>query len=115
MRGDQLARWRMIRAVEANSKGLTETERPDQKETSPGPTSRTLETFQAAGFPLYAQKVERASRWIFIDSFKFRIPLINLYFESKFWHAKGQRLARKGIQVPFPLFASGERNNFWHW
>ena len=27
-----------------------------------------------AGFPLYTEKVERASRWAFVDTFKFNIP-----------------------------------------
>ena len=41
----------------------------------------------AAGFPLFTERVERASRWAFIDTFKFRIPspltlteLMPLYF-----------------------------------
>ena len=71
MRGDQLARrWRIIRAIEASPNALT----------VPG-------TAQAAGFPLYTERVEKVNRWAFIDTVKFKIPppitltrLMLLYF-----------------------------------
>jgi len=67
MRGDQLARqWRVIRAIEASSNGLTVAEIA----TFPSP----LESLHAAGFPLYTERVDRVNRWAFIAPFKFKIP-----------------------------------------
>ena len=88
MRGDQLARqWRVIRGIEASSNGLTVAEIANREETGIRTIYRDLEALQAAGFPLYTEKVERATRWAFIDTFKFKIPppfalteLMSLYF-----------------------------------
>jgi len=67
MRGDQLARqWRVIRAIEASPGGLTVGQIADF--LSP------LESLQAAGFPLYTERVDRVNRWAFIATFKFKIP-----------------------------------------
>ena len=63
MRGDQLARqWRVIRAIEASTSGLTVAEIAEREETGIRTIYRDLEALQAAGFPLYTEKVERASR-----------------------------------------------------
>jgi predicted DNA-binding transcriptional regulator YafY len=88
MRGDQLARqWRVIRAIEASPNGLTVAEIAKREETGIRTIYRDLEALQAAGFPLYTEKVERASRWAFVDTYKFKIPvpftlteLMSLYF-----------------------------------
>ena len=88
MRGDQLARqWRVIRAIEASPGGLTVTEIAEREETGIRTIYRDLEALQAAGFPLFTERVERANRWAFIDTFKFKIPppftlteLMPLYF-----------------------------------
>lgn len=67
MRGDQLARqWRVIWAIEASSNGLSVAEVAN--------FSRILEALQAAGFPLYTERVDKANRWAFVDTFKFKIP-----------------------------------------
>jgi hypothetical protein len=73
MRGDQLTRqWRVIRAIEASPGG------PTVAEVANFPS--TLEALQAAGFPLYTERVEKANRWAFIDTFKFKIrPPIAVY------------------------------------
>jgi hypothetical protein len=77
MRGDRLGRkWRAIRANEANPKGLTVTEFAQREETGIRTIYRDLEAPQAGGFPLYTEQVERASRWAFIDTSKFKIPAI---------------------------------------
>ncbi len=77
MRGDQLSRqWRVIRAIEASPNGLTVAEIAKREETGIRSIYRDLEALQAAGFPLYTEKVERATRWAFIDTFKFKIPPI---------------------------------------
>jgi predicted DNA-binding transcriptional regulator YafY len=88
MRGDQLARqWRVIRAIEASSNGLTVAEIAKREETGIRSIYRDLEALQAAGFPLYTEKVEKANRWAFVDTYKFKIPapftlteLMSLYF-----------------------------------
>ena len=88
MRGDQLARqWRVIRAIEASPNGLTVAEIAQREETGIRTIYRDLEALQAAGFPLYTEKVEKANRWAFVDTFKFKVPspftlteLMSLYF-----------------------------------
>src|SRR3972149_4933063 len=88
MRGDQLARqWRVIRAIESSPNGLTVAEIAEREETGIRTIYRDLEALQAAGFPLYTERVEKANRWAFIDTFKFKIPppftlteLMSLYF-----------------------------------
>ena len=75
MRGDQLARqWRVIRAIEASPGGLTVAEIAKREETGIRTIYRDLESLQAAGFPLYTERVDRVNRWAFIDTFKFKIP-----------------------------------------
>ncbi len=75
MRGDQLARQRrIIRAIEASPNGLTVTEIAEREETGFRTIYRDLEALQAAGFPLYTEKVDRSNRWAVIDTFKFKIP-----------------------------------------
>ena len=73
MRGDQLA-WQcqVARTTEASLNGLTVAEIAKPEETGIPTSYRDLKTLQAAGFPLYTEKVERASRWAFIDTFKFK-------------------------------------------
>ena len=75
MRGDQLARqWRVIRAIEASPGGLTVAEIAKREETGIRTIYRDLESLQAAGFPLYTERIDRVNRWAFIDTFKFKIP-----------------------------------------
>jgi predicted DNA-binding transcriptional regulator YafY len=88
MRGDQLARqWRVIRSIEASPNGLTVAEIAEREEKGLRTIYRDLEALQEAGFPLYTEKVEKANRWAFVDTFKFKIPppftpteLMSLYF-----------------------------------
>jgi len=88
MRGDQLARqWRIIRAIEASLNGLTVAEIARREETGIRTIYRDLEALQAAGFPLYTEKVNKTNRWAFIDTYKFKVPspftlseLMSLYF-----------------------------------
>jgi len=75
MRGDQLARqWRIIRAIEAGSQGLTVAEIADLEDCGPRSIYRDLEALQDAGFPLYTEKVNGTTRWAFIDTYKFKVP-----------------------------------------
>jgi predicted DNA-binding transcriptional regulator YafY len=88
MRGDQLARqWRIIRSIEASLNGLTVAEIAGREETGIRTIYRDLEALQAAGFPLYTEKVNKTNRWAFIDTYKFKVPapftlseLMSLYF-----------------------------------
>jgi predicted DNA-binding transcriptional regulator YafY len=88
MRGDQLARqWRIIRGIEASSNGLTVAEIAKREETGLRSIYRDLEALQSAGFPLYTEKADKANRWAFVDTYKFKIPapftlteLMSLYF-----------------------------------
>ena len=79
--------WRVIRAIEASSNGLTVSEIADREETGIRTIYRDLEALQSAGFPLYNEKVDKANRWAFVDTYKFKIPapftlteLMSLYF-----------------------------------
>ena len=75
MRGDQLARQcRSIREIEASPNALTGTEIAQREETGIRTIYRGLEALEAAGFPLYTERVERASRWASVDTFNFKIP-----------------------------------------
>lgn len=75
MRGDQLARqWRIIRSIEASPTGLTVAELAKREGIGIRTVYRDLVALQQAGFPLYTERVERASRWAFIDTYKFKIP-----------------------------------------
>ena len=75
MRGDQLARnWRIIRAIEASPNGLNAAEIANRGETGIRTICRYVEAPQAAGFPLYTERVDRANRSAFVDTFKFEIP-----------------------------------------
>jgi hypothetical protein len=84
MRGDQLARqWRVIRAIEASPGGLTVAEIAKREETGIRTIYRDLESLQAAGFPLYTERVDRVNRWAFIDTFKFKIPPLQSRKDAK--------------------------------
>ena len=75
MRGDQLARqWRVILAIEANPSQLTLTEIAQQVGTGVWKINRDLEALQAGSFSLHTEKVERATKWAFIDTFNHKIP-----------------------------------------
>jgi hypothetical protein len=88
MRGDQLShRWRIIRAIKASPSGLKMAEIAQTEETGARTSYLDLEALPAASFLIYTERVERANRWAFIDTFKFKIPLpftvtelISLYF-----------------------------------
>jgi len=66
---------------------LTVSEIAKREETGIRTIYRDLEALQAAGFPLYTERVDRSNRWAFVDTFKFKIPppftlteLMSLYF-----------------------------------
>jgi len=75
MRGDQLARqWRVLRHLESSAHGLTVAELAELENVANRTIYRDLETFQAAGFPIYYERVDQANRWAFVDTYKFQVP-----------------------------------------
>jgi hypothetical protein len=76
MRGDPLAcQWRVGRTIEARPKGLTVAEPGKEEETGISIFSQNVEALQAAGFPLFTERVDRADLWAFIGTFKFKFLL----------------------------------------
>jgi len=76
MRGDQLSRqWKILCRIEASRTGLTASEIARLAGSSLRTTYRDLDDLQSAGFPLYAEKEDKAQRWKFVDTFKVRIPI----------------------------------------
>lgn len=77
MWGDQLVgQWYIIRANDGSPNGLTVIEIAEREETGICTIYRELEALQAARFPLYTERAEKAKRWDFTDTFKFRIPFL---------------------------------------
>ena len=75
MRGDQLARqWRIARAIEASPGGLTVAEIGEWAETGLRMIYPDLGVLQAAGFPLYTEKIDRSNHWAFVDTYKSKVP-----------------------------------------
>ena len=75
MRGDQLSRqWRILCRIETSRTGLTAAEIAQLAGSSLRTAYRDLEDLQSAGFPLYADKEDKAQRWKFVDTYKLRMP-----------------------------------------
>jgi predicted DNA-binding transcriptional regulator YafY len=75
MRGEHSAcQLRVIRTIEASPIGLSVAKIPDRKETDKQTLNRGIAPLQAAGFPLLAGRDERANRWVFIGTSKFKTP-----------------------------------------
>ncbi len=68
MRGDQLARrWRVARAIEASSNGLTVAKFVKRGETGKSTIDRNMENPQTDGSPPpYSKRVDLANRWAFV-------------------------------------------------
>jgi predicted DNA-binding transcriptional regulator YafY len=64
----------LVRAIEASPNGLTVAEIAKREEIGIRTIYRDLEALQAAGLPLYTERVDGANRWAFVDTFKFKIP-----------------------------------------
>ena len=87
-RGDQLARqWRIIETLISSHTGKSAAELADELDCHPRSVYRDLEALQAAGFPLYTERVEGKNLWSILDTLKHHIPipftfteLLSLYF-----------------------------------
>jgi len=87
-RGDQLARqWQIIQTIVSSKTGKTAAELADELDANPRTVYRDLEALQAAGFPIYTERVEGKNIWSLLDVVKHQIPvpfalteLMALYF-----------------------------------
>ena len=71
---------------------------------------RDLESLQAAGFPLYTERIDRVNRWAFIDTFKFKIPPIQSRQDAKI--AKGNIQAFNAFTMKPLAFVAPLRESF---
>ena len=89
-RGDQLARqWKIIQTLIISKRGKSAAELSEEVDCHPRTVYRDLDALQAAGFPIYTEKVEGKSLWFLLDTVKHEIPipfnlaeLMALYFSS---------------------------------
>jgi len=89
-RGDQLARqWKIIQTLITSKSGKSAAELAEDLECHPRTLYRDLEALQAAGFPIYTEKVEGKNLWSLLDTLKHHIPvpfslteLMALYFST---------------------------------
>jgi predicted DNA-binding transcriptional regulator YafY len=75
-RGDQLARqWKIIETLLASHTGKSVAQLADDLDCSWRTVYRDLEALQAAGFPLYTDRVDGKNLWSLIDTLKHHIPI----------------------------------------
>ena len=75
-RGDQLARqWRIFHTLISSKYGKSVSDLAGNLECHPRTVYRDLDALQAAGFPLYNERVNGTSRWAVLDSAKQQVPI----------------------------------------
>ena len=75
-RGDQLARqWKIIQRLITSKWGKSAAELAEEIECHPRTLYRDLEALQAAGFPIYTERVEGRNLWSLLDTLKHHIPI----------------------------------------
>ena len=75
-RGDQLARqWKIIQTLITSKLGKSSAELAEDLECHPRTLYRDLEALQAAGFPIYTERVEGKNLWSLLDTLKHHIPI----------------------------------------
>ena len=74
-RGDQLARqWKIIQTLISSRPGKSAAELAEEIECHPRTLYRDLEALQAAGFPIYTERIEGKNLWSLLDTMKHQIP-----------------------------------------
>jgi predicted DNA-binding transcriptional regulator YafY len=75
-RGEQLARqWRIIQTLIISRVGKSAVELAEELECNPRTLYRDLEALQAAGFPIYTDRVDGKNLWSLLDTVKHQIPI----------------------------------------
>ena len=75
-RGDQLARqWRILQSLIAARRGKSAADLAQQLDYHWRTVYRDLEALQAAGFPIFTDRVEGKNRWSILDSARQHIPI----------------------------------------
>jgi predicted DNA-binding transcriptional regulator YafY len=75
-RGDQLGRqWRIIQTLITSKMGKSAAELASEMEANPRTVYRDLEALQAAGFPIYTERVDGKNLWSLLDTMKHQIPI----------------------------------------
>ena len=75
-RGDQLARqWKIIQRLITSKWGKSAAALAEEIECHPRTLYRDLEALQAAGFPIYTERVEGRNLWSLLDTLKHHIPI----------------------------------------
>jgi predicted DNA-binding transcriptional regulator YafY len=76
MRGNQLIRqWKILRLLELRKRGMQAQELAHELEAPPRTIYRDLTALEAAGFPLYSERIDRNSYWRLIEGFSGKLPL----------------------------------------
>ncbi|MBI4767202.1 MAG: helix-turn-helix domain-containing protein [Deltaproteobacteria bacterium] len=75
-RGDQLSRqWRIIQTLITSKTGKSAADLSLDLECNPRTVYRDLEALQAAGFPIYTERVEGKNLWSLLDTMRHHIPI----------------------------------------
>ena len=75
-RGDQLARqWRIVQTMITSRMGKSAADLARELGCHPRTVYRDLDALQAAGFPIYTEKVNGKSLWSFLDTIKHHFPI----------------------------------------
>ena len=75
-RGDQLGRqWRIIQTLITSKIGKSAADLAEDLDCNPRTVYRDLEALQAAGFPIYIEKVDGKNLWSLLDTMRHHIPI----------------------------------------
>jgi predicted DNA-binding transcriptional regulator YafY len=75
-RGDQLSRqWKIIQCLAASRGGKSVTELASELECHPRSVYRDLDALQAAGFPLYTDRVHGKNKWAVLNATGHQVPI----------------------------------------
>jgi len=75
MRGDQLSRqWKVLRLIESRRRGVTAFEIAAHLDVGLRTVYRDLDAVQAAGFPIYNERIDKNSFWKLTDGYRSGLP-----------------------------------------